>query len=35
MMQAERGCHFDPAVLDAFLECRDEVDSIHAASRDG
>ncbi len=28
MLQADRGQHFDPQVLDLFLECRDEVERI-------
>jgi putative two-component system response regulator len=30
-MQAERGCHFDPELLDAFLAALPEVESIRRA----
>ena len=29
MMRAQRGSHFDPAVLDAFLDLQDEIEAIH------
>jgi response regulator RpfG family c-di-GMP phosphodiesterase len=30
MMRTERGSHFDPRVLDAFLEAEDEITAIIA-----
>ncbi|MGA2383531.1 MAG: HD domain-containing phosphohydrolase [Gemmatimonadales bacterium] len=35
MMQAERGHHFDPRVLDVFLACRDAVETIQKQSQGG
>jgi putative two-component system response regulator len=35
MMEAERDRHFDPAVLDVFLESREAVEAIHRRSLDG
>jgi putative two-component system response regulator len=35
MMQAERGHHFDPVVLDVFLRCRDAVETIQKQSQGG
>jgi putative two-component system response regulator len=35
MMQAERGYHFDPGVLDAFLASRDAVEAIQKRTQDG
>jgi len=33
MMQAERGRHFDPAVLDVFVASREAVEMIQQQSR--
>ena len=35
MMQAERGRHFDPAVLDVFVESREAVEAIQRQSQGG
>ena len=34
ILQAERGKHFDPRVIDAFFETVDEILKIHADLRD-
>ena len=35
MIEAERGHHFDPCVLDVFLGCRDAVETIQKQSQGG